>query len=97
MGGWASRVGPASAPNGWAKAAAEAYLLFLLAIDGAHSSIYLTNPYFVPDNAMADALVRAAGRGVRVSVITAALPRECWMVSFAKPARRIFRAPSRRA
>jgi len=51
--------------------AAEAYLLFLLAIDGARSSIYLTNPYFVPDDAMADALVRAAGRGVRVSVITA--------------------------
>jgi cardiolipin synthase len=51
--------------------AAEAYLLFLLAIDGARSSIYLTNPYFVPDDAMADALERAAGRGVRVSVITA--------------------------
>jgi hypothetical protein len=31
----------------------------------------LTNPYFVPDDAMTDALVRAAGRGVRVSVITA--------------------------
>jgi cardiolipin synthase len=54
-----------------ASGAAEAYLLFLLAIDGARSSIYLTNPYFVPDDAMADALVRAAGRGVRVSVITA--------------------------
>ena len=54
-----------------ASGAAEAYLLFLLAIDGARSSIYLTNPYFVPDDAMADALVPAAGRGVRVSVITA--------------------------
>jgi cardiolipin synthase len=54
-----------------ASGAAEAYLLFLLAIEGARSSIYLTNPYFVPDDAMADALVRAAGRGVRVSVITA--------------------------
>ena len=51
--------------------AAEAYLLFRLAIDGARSSIHLTNPYFVPDDAMADALVRAAGRGVRISVITA--------------------------
>ena len=30
-----------------ASGAAEAYLLFLLAIDGARSSIYLTNPYFV--------------------------------------------------
>ena len=54
-----------------ASGAAEAYLLFLLAIDGARSSIYLTNPYFVPDDAMADALVRAAGRGVRVSILTA--------------------------
>ena len=54
-----------------ASGAAEAYLMFLLAIEGARSSIYLTNPYFVPDDAMADALVRAAGRGVRVSVITA--------------------------
>ena len=54
-----------------ASGAAEAYLLFLLAIEGARSSIYLTNPYFVPDDAMSDALVRAAGRGVRVSIITA--------------------------
>jgi len=54
-----------------ASGAAEAYLLFQLAIDGARSSIYLTNPYFVPDDAMADSIVRAAGRGVRVSVITA--------------------------
>jgi len=54
-----------------ASGSAEAYLLFLLAIDGARSSIYLTNPYFVPDSAMADALVRAAKRGVQVSVITA--------------------------
>ena len=50
---------------------AEAYLLFLLAIDGARSTIELTNPYFVPDDTMADALVRAARRGVDVSVITA--------------------------
>jgi len=54
-----------------ASGAAEAYLLFLLAIEGARSSIYLTNPYFVPDDAMSDALVRAAGRGVQVSIITA--------------------------
>jgi cardiolipin synthase len=54
-----------------ASGAAEAYLLFLLAIDGARSSIYLTNPYFVPDEAMGDALVRAARRGVDVAIITA--------------------------
>jgi cardiolipin synthase A/B len=51
--------------------ATEAYLLFLLAIDGARSSIRLTNPYFVPDGTMMDALVRASERGVDVSIITA--------------------------
>jgi cardiolipin synthase A/B len=51
--------------------AAEAYLLFLLTIDGARKAIHITNPYFVPDDAMADALVRAARRGVSVSIITA--------------------------
>lgn len=51
--------------------AAEAYLLFLLAIDGARKSILLTNPYFVPDDPMAKALVRAAQRGVDVQIITA--------------------------
>lgn len=54
-----------------ASGAAEAYLLFTLAIESARSSIYLTNPYFVPDGAMADAIARAARRGVDVTIITA--------------------------
>jgi cardiolipin synthase A/B len=54
-----------------ASGAAEAYLLFLLAIDAARSSIRLTNPYFVPDPQMAQAIARAAERGVDVQVITA--------------------------
>jgi cardiolipin synthase A/B len=54
-----------------ASGAAEAYLLFLLAIDAAKTSIKLTNPYFVPDAQMARALAGAAGRGVDVQVITA--------------------------
>jgi cardiolipin synthase A/B len=54
-----------------ASGAADAYLLFLLAIDAARSSIYLTNPYFVPDKAMERAIIRAVRRGVDVSVITA--------------------------
>jgi cardiolipin synthase A/B len=54
-----------------ASGAAEAYLLFLLAIEGARSSILLTNPYFVPDGTMTDAIVRAARRGVDVQIITA--------------------------
>ena len=54
-----------------ASGATEAYLLFLLAIDSARSSIKLTNPYFVPDDRMAHALAAAAQRGVDVTVITA--------------------------
>jgi len=54
-----------------ASGAAEAYVLFLLAIDAARSSILVTNPYFVPDGRMTDAFVRAATRGVDVSIITA--------------------------
>ncbi len=61
----------ASSPRGGGTAA---YLLFLLAIDGARSSIRLTNPYFVPDDVMAKALARAAARGVDVSIITAGVP-----------------------
>ena len=51
--------------------AAEAYLLFLLAIEGARSSIIITSPYFLPDEQMMEALERATARGVRVSVLTA--------------------------
>jgi len=54
-----------------ASGAAEAYLLFFLAIEGARSSILLTNPYFVPDGTMTDAIVRAAHRGVDVQIISA--------------------------
>lgn len=54
-----------------ARGATEAYMLFLLAIDSARSSIALTNPYFVPDDGIAKALARAAERGVDVSIITA--------------------------
>ena len=54
-----------------ASGAAEAYLLFFLAIEGARASILLTNPYFVPDGTMSDAIVRAARRGVDVQIITA--------------------------
>jgi len=54
-----------------ASGAAEAYLLFFLAIEGARSSILLTNPYFVPDGTMSEAIVRAVHRGVDVRIITA--------------------------
>ena len=51
--------------------ATEAFLLFLLAIESARTSIKITNPYFVPDERMAQALADAARRGVDVTVIVA--------------------------
>jgi cardiolipin synthase len=47
----------------------ESYMLFLLSISSARKSILITNPYFIPDDRMIEALLRAAGRGVRVVVL----------------------------
>ena len=76
-----------------ASGAAEAYLLFLLAIESARSSIRITNPYFVPDPQMSRALVAAAERGVDVTIITAGavgstldrLVRKASQAHFGKP------------
>ena len=45
------------------------YTMFLLAIEGARRSIYITNPYFVPGETITTALVRAVRRGVRVVML----------------------------
>jgi cardiolipin synthase len=45
------------------------YMLFLLSINSAKKSILITNPYFMPDDVMTEALVKAAARGVRVLVL----------------------------
>jgi cardiolipin synthase A/B len=45
------------------------YTTFLLAVSAARRSIYITNPYFVLDPKMSEALRQAAGRGVRVMVL----------------------------
>jgi cardiolipin synthase A/B len=42
------------------------YTMFLLAISSARKYIYITNPYFVPDERMMQALLGAAHRGVEV-------------------------------
>jgi len=48
----------------------ESYLLFLLSIASAKKSIYITNPYFVPDEHMTQALLNAVARGVHVVLLT---------------------------
>jgi cardiolipin synthase len=66
------RLGPAgsayahvvrSSPSGGSFAM---YTTFLLAVSSARRSIFLTNPYFVPDRQLARAMVDAVSRGVRV-------------------------------
>jgi cardiolipin synthase A/B len=48
----------------------EMYTMHLLAIAAARQSVYLTNPYFLPDDRMEEALLEAAARGVRVVALT---------------------------
>jgi cardiolipin synthase len=45
------------------------YLLYLLSIVSAKKSILITNPYFIPDDRMTEALLDAAARKVRVTVL----------------------------
>ena len=45
------------------------YTMFLLAMSSARRSIYITNPYFLPDDRMVQALTEAPSRGVRVVVL----------------------------
>lgn len=48
---------------------AAMYTMFLLAMASARRSIYITNPYFVPDDKMMETLIQAARRGVRVVLL----------------------------
>ena len=45
------------------------YTMFLLAMASARRSIYITNPYFVPDEKMVLTLLQARRRGVRVVLL----------------------------
>ena len=45
------------------------YMLFLLSINSAKTSVLITNPYFIPDEVMTNALLKAVERGVRVMVL----------------------------
>jgi cardiolipin synthase len=44
----------------------DMYTMYLLAIASARRTVYLTNPYFLPDDRMEETLLAAAKRGVRV-------------------------------
>jgi cardiolipin synthase len=48
----------------------QSYMLFLLSIGAARKSIHISNPYFLPDERMQEALLKAVKRGVRVVALT---------------------------
>jgi len=51
---------------------AAMYTTFLLALSGARQSVLVTNPYFVLDERMREAVMRTVSRGVRVAVLVPA-------------------------
>ena len=56
-------------PSGPDRTGNNIYQLLLLAIYSARREIVITTPYFVPDEAVSTALLTAAERGVKVTVI----------------------------
>jgi cardiolipin synthase A/B len=55
-----------------ASGSAEMYTTLLLALSGARQSVLVTNPYFVLDARMQEAVLRTVRRGVRVAVLVPA-------------------------
>jgi cardiolipin synthase len=56
-------------PSGPGKTGNSIYQLLLLTIYSARREVVITTPYFVPDEAVSTALLTAAERGVKVTVI----------------------------
>jgi cardiolipin synthase len=54
-------------------------IMYYLSIICARRSIYIANPYFVPDAAGRDALIEAQKRGVRVRIMVAARYNDNWL------------------
>ena len=44
-------------------------MMYMSAVTHAENSIYLTTPYFIPDEQLLEALTEAAGRGVDVKIL----------------------------
>jgi cardiolipin synthase len=56
-------------PSGPGKTGNNIYQILLMAIYSARDEIVITTPYFVPDEAVSTALLTAAERGVKVTII----------------------------
>ena len=59
--------------------ASTARIMYYLSIICARRSIYIANPYFVPDAAARDALIEAKKRGVNVRIMVAARYNDNWL------------------
>ncbi len=59
--------------------ASTARTFYYLSIAAARRSIFIANPYFVPDQGAIDLLVAAKGRGVDVRVMVAGIHNDNWM------------------
>jgi cardiolipin synthase A/B len=59
--------------------ASTARIMYYLSITSARRSIYIANPYFVPDPAALDTLIEAKKRGVDVRIMTAGEANENWL------------------
>ena len=59
--------------------ASTARTFYYLSIAAARRTIYIANPYFVPDQGAIDLLVAARGRGVNVRVMVAGIHNDNWM------------------
>ena len=62
-------------------------LMYLLAITAASRSIHLSTPYFLPDTLAQQELIDAAGRGVRIQIITVGPHTDTEVVRHASRAR----------
>jgi cardiolipin synthase len=56
-------------PSGPGRTGNSIYHILLMAIYSARSEVVITTPYFVPDEAVSTALLTAAERGVKVTII----------------------------
>ena len=53
--------------------------MYYLSIICARKSIYIANPYFVPDEAAVDALIEAKRRGVDVRIMVSGIHNDNWL------------------
>ena len=59
--------------------ASTARIMYYLSIICARRSIYIANPYFLPDAAAMDALIEAKSRGVEVKIMVSGIHNDNWL------------------